>query len=863
VARPDGAALLALAESIADGATVDWETAEAHAAADERDVIRQLRVLSSLAGLHRSMPAPADATTSFARKIAAAPAIGSWSHLELIERLGGGTSGDVYRAWDRHLEREVALKLLRSERVEEDLNTSRIANEGRLLARIRHTNVVCVHGVAVHDQRVGLWMELVRGGTLEEQLAKNGPLSAREAALIGIDLCRALAAIHGAGLIHRDVKAQNVMREDGGRIVLMDLGTGREADGRVARGTPELAGTPLYLAPEIFLGSPASARTDLYSLGVLLYRLVTASFPVRAATVEQLQQAHASGAVVRLRDARADLPTGFVRVIDRAIAPEPGRRYASAGELEADLADAIAEPAAPRVAVSAAPTTSSWPRWLTGWPGLAAGAVVLAAILAAVVMFRPFGASQSIRSIAVLPLANLSGDPSQEYLADGMTDEIIGTLGKLSGVNVISRTSVMPFKNAGKTTPEIAKTLNVDAIVEGSIATLPAEASANGQKRIRIKARLIYAGNDTQLWDRTFERVSGDVLALQSEVARAILDGIHARLTARDERALAANGGGAAPQADGFDLYLHGRYLWNGRTRQGLAQSVQYFQEAIARGYVPAYAGLADAYHLLGVYDFMPQAEARDRARAAATQGLQLDDSLAEAYASLGYVQSEQFEWAAGETSLKRAIDLKPGYAPAHLWYSINLLGRGNLDAATVEAHKALDLDPLSSGVHGLVGSLLVHQRRYDEAITSLERGVRQVDPNFGRIHLVLADAYALRGDYDRALAAAQRAAALSDDAGAQADIGFIHARAGRTADAQAAIGNLTARFDRHEDGAAGGLALVYAGLGDVDRGIVWLERARTMFDPLMSEVKVDPRLDSLRGDARFAKLLASIGLGQ
>ena len=284
----DASALLELAESIADGAQVDWDAAEAGASLDDQAVIRQLRVLSSLAGLHRSLAADLADAASSARRHAAWPAIGSWAHLRLIERLGGGTFGDVYRAWDEHLEREVALKLLRAETPGEDLQTSRIANEGRLLARIRHANVVCVHGVAVHDERVGLWMELVRGATLEQQLVAQGPFSAREATLVGIDLCGALAAIHAAGLIHRDVKAQNVMREEGGRIMLMDLGTGREADGRGLRENPELAGTPLYLAPEIFLGAPASARTDLYSLGVLLYHLVTGAFPVRATTIDQL-----------------------------------------------------------------------------------------------------------------------------------------------------------------------------------------------------------------------------------------------------------------------------------------------------------------------------------------------------------------------------------------------------------------------------------------------------------------------------------------------------------------------------------------------------------------------------------------------
>src|SRR4051812_1723247 len=294
------------------------------------------------------MAAPADETTSMARKTAAAPAIGSWAHLTLLERLGGGTFGEVYRAWDRHLEREVALKLLKDlQDATEDPQTSRIAREGRLLARVRHPNVITVYGVAVHDRRVGLWMELLRGQTLEQLLGTRGPLSAREAALVGIDLCRALAAIHAAGLLHRDIKAQNVIREDGGRIVLMDLGTGREIDGSVRHPLADMAGTPLYLAPEIFDGASASEATDLYSLGVLLFRLVTGSFPLRATTVEELTAGHAKSTGIRLRDARADLPTKFVSVIDRAIAKDPAGRYASAGALEADLVESLEHAASP------------------------------------------------------------------------------------------------------------------------------------------------------------------------------------------------------------------------------------------------------------------------------------------------------------------------------------------------------------------------------------------------------------------------------------------------------------------------------------------------------------------------------------
>src|SRR5262245_4201909 len=331
-----------VAESIADGSAIDWNAVEAAASPEDQAMIDQLRILSELATLHRTIPMGAPtAPHPFPTRRKPAPPNNRWARLDLIELIGGGASGEVYRAWDRQLEREVALKLLRSDEVEADPQTSRILTEGRLLARVRHPNVVTVHGVTVHDGRLGLWMELVHGATLEDVLSKQGPFSAREATLIGMDVCRALAAIHAAGLIHRDIKAPNIMREHGGRIVLMDFGTGRDVSPEKSDAAPDLAGTPLYLAPEILSGESAGPRTDIYSCGILLYHLVTGSFPVRAGTMDELKTAHARGVRTRLRDARPDLPIAFVRVVDRAIASDPAERYASAGALEEDLVKSL------------------------------------------------------------------------------------------------------------------------------------------------------------------------------------------------------------------------------------------------------------------------------------------------------------------------------------------------------------------------------------------------------------------------------------------------------------------------------------------------------------------------------------------
>jgi TolB-like protein/tRNA A-37 threonylcarbamoyl transferase component Bud32/Flp pilus assembly protein TadD len=869
-------ALLPLAESVADGTAVDWDEAARQAPPEDQAFVRQLGVLAKLTEVHRTLSESTGdpIVPLMARRSQAAPAIGTWAHLTLLERLGGGTYGEVYRAWDRQLEREVALKLLRGVHgVGDDPETSRITREGRLLARVRHPNVITVHGVDVHEGRVGLWMELLRGQTLEQQLNTRGAFGAREAALIGIDLCRALAALHAAGLLHRDVKADNVIREDGGRIVLMDLGTGREIDGGARRGLPDFAGTPLYIAPEVFDGTLASEATDVFSLGVLLYHLVTGSFPVWAKTVEELKAKHRNAPPIRLRDARADLPTVFVAIVDRAISRNPGDRYLTAGALEADLLKSIDDDTlrltvAPTRDTVAAESLSS----RRSVKAIAALAALAAAIVAGALLALPAlrgretpaaVATVPIRSIAILPLANLSGDPSQEYFADGMTDELIGTLGRLNGVNVISRTSSMQFKGTGKTVPEIARALNVDAVVEGSVLMSPGarQESGTGPERLRINARLIRAGTDTQVWDRTFEAVAGDVIKLQREIAAAVADGINAKLTPPRDAVVAA--AQRDPSFDAFDLYLKGRYYWAMRTPESLKQSVQYFQEAINRGYVPAYSGLSDSYHLLGIYGALPADDARRRARDAATQGLELDPSLAEAHASRGYVYHDEFNWAAAEADLKEAVALAPAYATGHHWYAVYLAGQGRFDQAMSELNIALALDPLSVGVNDEIGGLFVLMRRYDDAILHLQQFMA-TGGAIARTHLQLAEAFALKGDYEAALAELDKTSASGgEQTQLLAEAGYAYGAAGRQREARAVIDQLLVQQRQHADGAVGALATVYSALGDRDRAMLWLDQARQSYDPVITRLKVDPRFDKLRGDPRFAKLLATVGLAQ
>lgn len=325
--------LTRLAEAVSDGDPVDWGAAESNAGEWERRIVRELRIVSEIAQLHRTHPTPLDVTTDL-------PVHNVWAHLTLREVIGRGAYGTVYRAWDPQLDREVALKLLSE--ADHRADASVVVEEGRLLAKVRHRGVVTVFGAARADGHVGLWMELIEGRTLEEVLQQQGRFSAREAALIGVDVCEALAAVHSAGLLHRDIKAQNVMRDRSGRIVLMDFGSGRLRELRGDAPVADLAGTPLYMAPELFKGERASVQSDVYSVGVLLYRLVTGSFPVVARSLAEVREGHAQGRVRRLRDERSDLPAAFVHIVERALSPDKTRRYESAGALELALTGLLA-----------------------------------------------------------------------------------------------------------------------------------------------------------------------------------------------------------------------------------------------------------------------------------------------------------------------------------------------------------------------------------------------------------------------------------------------------------------------------------------------------------------------------------------
>ena len=728
--------------------------------------------------------------------------------------------------------------------------------EGRLLARVRHPNVITVYGAEAIDGQVGLWMEFIRGLTLDDVLAQQGPFAAREATFVGIDVCRALAAVHRAGLVHRDVKGANIMREAGGRLVLMDFGTGHD----LAAAGPDgrMAGTPLYLAPEMFAGRAATPQSDLYSVGVLLYHLVTGAYPVDGRTLMDLAQAHRAGRVTRLRDARPDLPGGFILVVERALAADPGQRFESAGAMETALAGwlglaATADP--PASPAPASPERSTRARPVLAWVVAAVLAVVVSASTAALWIWRspvPTAAgagSERIRSIAVLPLQNLAGE---EYFADGMTDALIADLGKMGAVDVISRTSVMRFKGTRQPLPDIGRALNVDAILEGSVL--------RAGPRVRITVDLVEARTDRRLWTESYERDVKDVIAMQNEVARAVARAINVTLSRQDEARLAEQGRAVAPEA--YEAYLKGRYYWNRRDAESLQQSVTYFERALAADgqYAPAYAGLADAYTLLGsVGGALPPGEAMAKARQAAQSALALDDSLGEAHTSLAMVQFwHDWQWSDAEASFRRAIALNPSYPTAHHWFAIYLSAMGRHDEAMAEMDQASRLDPVSPIIQASRGWVLYQRRQFDRSLEECRRTLA-LEPTFLRAYNYIGMNYLQKRMPTEALRALQEADRLAGpSAVARGELAQAYVAAGRRREATAILDGLL-EPGAYPYVASADIATIYIALGDRDRAFAWLEKAYQERSFAMVYLKVHPAYDPIRADPRFVDLLARL----
>ncbi len=831
-----------LAGAILDGAPIDWASAESSADQTDQLVIGELKILAALSEVHRGAPpaASAQAPSSWSARHGDEGATDHWGSLRLLERIGRGAFGEVYRAWDPRLDREVALKLLPARRASGDREASTIIHEGRLLARVRHPNVVTIHGAEQIGDRIGLWMEFVRGLTLEQILQQQTVLSPAETATIGLELCRAVAAVHGAGLLHRDIKAHNVMRGEDGRIVLMDFGTGRE----VADDAPsDLVGTPLYLAPEVLQGQPATVRSDIYSVGVLLYHLVTGSYPVHARTVCQVRRAHQRGQRATVHAGRRDVPAKLARIIDRAIDPRPERRYQSAEALSTDLLaleprSRLMRMAAAIVAAAALILTAG-----VAWEvrGRQTGSFTKPSALLASFIGLNDGSAANARPveqpvIAVLPFRNLGTEPDSEYFVDGLTDEIIRNLAVIQGLRVRSRTSSFAFKDKPRNLPDVGEQLGANLVVEGSVL--------RSGSRLRINAQLVQVAGDVALWSDRFERELEDVFDIQDEISRAIVNKLRLTL-GRGQRRYDTN-----PET--YELYLKARALLDRRDHRagsGVREATELFEQVIAKdaSFAPAYAGLAGAHAIrsMSPYGGDTFAAARAVMGPAAAKALQLDPLLAEAHAAMGWVYAREFDWDNADKSFRRAIDLNATLSHVYTGYSFSTLRPvGKHAEAERLLRAALGNDPLSLDLRRELAHVLIQAGRYDEAIENFDRA-RAVDPDFPVLHLYRA--LTLAGRWAEAIPA------LEKGPGFAPWLAHAYVRAGRRADAER-LAVVHRGFPFRE-------ANIYVALGDKDRAFEALQQMFATEPQRLAQLLAQPEMAVLHGDPRLTDLRKKLRL--
>ena len=773
------------------------EQVRSRAAISLRPVVESARRTENRPG---SQPSPSDsgwATASASVSDVPPFARLTWGPLEIRRTIGHGRFGTVHVAWDPSLEREVALKILRSAD-----QSAAVIREARLLARVRHPNVVTVYGVDQHDEAVGLWMDLIEGLTLRQVLAVRGVLGAQEAALIGIDLCRAVAAVHKAGLLHRDIKVHNVMREAGGRIVLMDFGAGevRSDPSRVVQG---LIGTPVYAAPEIFTGAPAMIASDVYSVGVVLYHLVTMQYPVEGETIYEIASAHERKDVTPLSDRRPELPESFTRVVERALESDRARRYRSCGALLQDLVNALEL------------DTASATRMI------------------------PARRRAEIPSMAVLPFVSLGPDQDLDYFCNGLAEEILTALGKVAGLRVASRTSSFGLKQTDTDIRSICRQLEVEAVLEGTVR--------KAGDRVRITAQLVSAEDGCHLWSEGYVRDVADVFAVQEEIAQSVVDRLKVSVTGISREPLIRR---YTDNQRAYHSYLKGRFYWLRRYHGGLQAALEHFQQAIEEdaGYAQAHAGVADVYAMIGFYSLQRPRLAFARALVAAKRALAIDPDLSEAHTSVALVSLGDWDWAEATRQFTRALELDSSQTMARIYWSWLMVLQGDIAGALEQARTAQEAEPLSPLVNGGVAHTFYLAKRYDEAIAECEKSF-EVDPNFILAIHVNGMCCALQGRLAEAVTIGERAVSMSGGAPFYLGIlGHYYARSGATEKVRQIVEQLE-HLAGHRYVPPHCFAYIHAGSNEIDRALDWQAKAYddgaspfNYFSPLIENLQRDPR---------------------
>lgn len=765
-------------------------------------------------------------------------------HYEIVSPLGAGGMGEVYRARDSRLGREVAVKVLPEHLSKDSDALSRFEREARAVAALSHPNILTIFDFGSEEGIFFAVTELLTGETLRERLMR-APYHFAEALDVAVALAEGLAAAHEKSIVHRDLKPENLFLTFSGALKILDFGLARidspglaplgpaAGSNTLPLGSPSpgahtspgmMLGTVGYMSPEQVRGHAADARTDIFSVGCVLYEMISGSAPFKRQTSADTLAAILSENPAPLETLSGKAPLPFARIVHRCLEKQKERRLQSARELALVLRQLRGGSSGP-----------DWPRTSRRtFLGDAAPA-----------------APAEPEGLAVLPLENLSGDAEQEFFAVGMTDALIADLAKIGSLRIISRRSVMQYKGVAKPLKEIARELNVGKIVEGTVV--------RSGERVRINVQLIEAETDRLIWTESYERDVSDILSLQREVARAIAGEIRIKLTPEEREALKTKSSPAKPAA--VEAILKGTFfIYKGP--EHFVKAKECFEEAIRvdPDFAGGYAGLAIMFGLLGTMGWMTSQEANEKSRAAALRAVELDDTLPEGHISLGSVKMNwDWDWAGAEKEYKRAVELNPGSSEAHHFYSRFLDYMGRFDEALYEINRARELDPRAIAIHSTRALYLRHMGRREECIEECRRTM-DLEPNYLSALSVMGIAYRELGRYAEAEEALGKAVKLSHETPAYvAYLACTYALWGREADARKWLESLHER-EKKEFIPPGNIAMVYAALDEKDKAFEYLEKAYAERSDLLASLRVNSAWDPLRSDPRFVDLLRRVG---
>ncbi len=804
----------------------------------------------------------------------------SIAHYRIIKKLGAGGMGEVYLALDTKLDRNVAIKVLQPDSLADENLKKRLLREAQATAKLDHPNICAVYDVNEADSFTFIVMQYIEGETLGEKMLLD-PLELSTALALVEQAAEGLAEAHRHGILHRDLKPQNMMITPRGRLKILDFGLAKrmrlndsvdfDAPTATLLSDPgHVVGTMPYMSPEQLQGGALDARSDIFSLGVTFYEMLAGKHPFQDKSAAVTLSRIMLGDPIPTEQFHAQVSPELQAVLNKMLCKDKAARYQSAQEFLTDLRQLPAQLAAHDTQADSRRTKEDSAITPTGkvtdsirslaqrnkWVLLAS---VLALILLAVAINR-WLATEHSDSLAILPFTYASSDPQlmanpdREYLSDGLTESIINNLSQLANLKVIARSSVFRYKGKDLDVRAIGRELNVRAVLVGQIKQAGDE--------LTITVELMDVQGNRSLWGDTYQRKTADIQTVQKEIARNVSEKLRLKLTGADQTQLAKTytESGAA-----YEAYLKGRYHWNKRTDEGFKQATNFFQEAIVKDptYALAYTGLADCYTLRSDYGFLAPKEGYALAKGAVTLALKYDESLAEAHTSLASIKAvTDWDWQGAENEYRRAIELNPNYPTAHHWYAAQLLLQGRLDQALQEIKKAQQLDPLSLGINKDFAVILLYARDYDKALEQCRKTL-EIEPHFGVMSTYIAQIYELKQKYAEATAELEKAhAAAPEDSEITYALGEAYALIGKK-DEALKISNELNQPGKQNMFLPKEAAYLYALLGEKEQAVAILQKAAEDHYLPVAEVKMDPRFAELRKDARLVELLQKIGLSQ